>query len=221
MGADFLAANNLLVDVAGRRLLDGDNFSHLPLRQCADVGAVSFSVSHDRFSVICDKFPEVFRPELRHIPGKVIRHDVVHRIETTCRPIHSRFRRLSPEKLAVARASFEEMVRMGVCVRASSEWSSPLHMVPKADGSLRPCGDYRLVNRFTAPDRYPLPNLRDFTANLDGCRFFSKLDLLKGYFQIPVQKEDVPKTTISTPFGAFFFFICLSVCEIVVLPSRN
>jgi len=76
-------------------------------------------------------------------------------------------------------------------------------MVRKADGSWRPCGDYRRLNGVTVPDSYPLPNMMDFVAKLAGCTIFSKLDLRKGYHQIPMNVADIPKSAIVTPFGLF------------------
>ena len=76
-------------------------------------------------------------------------------------------------------------------------------MVPKADGSFRPCGDYRRLNTVTEDDRYPLPSIQDFTANLAGCTIFSKIDLVKGYHQVPMAEDDISKTAICTPFGLF------------------
>jgi hypothetical protein len=76
-------------------------------------------------------------------------------------------------------------------------------MVPKADGSFRPCGDYRCLNTVTEDDRYPLPSIQDFTANLAGCTVFSKIDLVKGYHQVPMAESDILKTAICTPFGLF------------------
>jgi hypothetical protein len=73
-------------------------------------------------------------------------------------------------------------------------------MVKKANGTWRPCGDYRRLNNVTKADRYPVPNIQDFTARLHGCTVFSKLDLRKGYYQVPVRAEDIPKTAIITPF---------------------
>ena len=53
------------------------------------------------------------------------------------------------------------------------------------------------------PDRYPVPNVHDLSARLHGCTVFSKLDLVKGYYQVPMHPADIPKTCVVTPFGAF------------------
>ena len=78
-------------------------------------------------------------------------------------------------------------------------------MVKKKDGGWRPCGDYRRLNSVTIPDRYPLPNIANFTARVASSTVFSKLDLQKGYYQVPMAPEDVCKTAIITPFGMFEF----------------
>ena len=81
-------------------------------------------------------------------------------------------------------------------------------MVPKPDGTWRPCGDFRRLNTTIIPDRYPLPAVADFSARIAGSKLFSKLNLQKGYFQIPLRPADVPKTAIITPFG-LFKFLCI------------
>ena len=62
-----------------------------------------------------------------------------------------------------------------------------------------------LIGPVTRKDWYPLPNIRDFTNNLRGCKFFYRLDLVKGYNQVPMSEADICKTAIVTPFGLFEF----------------
>ena len=97
-----------------------------------------------------------------------------------------------------------EMEPMGVCTKPSSPWAAPLHMTPKTDGTWRPCGNYRRLNNVTEADKYPtFRTLR--TLWVIKQLFLSKLDLLKGYFQVLVIPSDVQKTAITTKFGSFMF----------------
>ncbi len=61
------------------------------------------------------------------------------------------------------------------------------------------------LNLATTPDYYPLPNIQDLSSRLHGCSIFTKLDLRKGYYQIPVQEGDIHKMAIITPFGLWEF----------------
>jgi hypothetical protein len=118
---------------------------------------------------------------------------------------NSKFRHLDTACLAAAKAEFQKMLKAGVMRRSSSSWASPQHMVRKNDGGWWPCGNFCLLNMQTTDDKYPLPIMGDLSGRLDGCTIFTKLDLEKGYFQVPVAPADVPKTAVITPFTLFKF----------------
>ena len=149
-----------------------------------------------------DFFPELQTPTFT---GNEVKHGVKLHIETRGCPVFAKARRLPPDKLATAKAEFEHMLAAGIIRRSKSGWSSALHMVPKSDGSWRPCGDYRRLNGITVEDKYPVPHMQDFSAKLRNCRVFSKVDLVRGYHQIPVAECDIHKTAVVTPFGLFEF----------------
>ena len=153
-------------------------------------------------STLLQEFADVLNAEGRLPPST---HGVEHHIVTTGRPVTAKFRRLDNVKLAAAKKEFQQLEKEGIVRRSNSDWSSPLHMVQKSDGSWRPCGDFRRLNIISDADCYPLPNMADITGSLKGATVFSKLDLKKGYHQIPVHPSDIKKTAIITPFGLFEF----------------
>ena len=78
-------------------------------------------------------------------------------------------------------------------------------MIKKQDGSWRPCSNYRGLNSATVPDTYPICNMMNFAANPTGCNFFSKIDLKRGYYRVPMHPANIPKTAITNPIGLFEF----------------
>ncbi|GFS60772.1 uncharacterized protein TNCV_2001711 [Trichonephila clavipes] len=75
---------------------------------------------------------------------------------------------------------------IGIIRPSKSPWSSPLHVVPKSDSTVRPVGDYRQLNSVTEFDSYPMPYLNDFAHALHGKKIFSKIDIFKAFHQIPI-----------------------------------
>jgi hypothetical protein len=98
---------------------------------------------------------------------------------------------------------FKHLEFASIVHRSTSPWASILHLVPEKDGSWQPCGDYHRLNLITTPDKCPLAKQARTCKSCMIAKFFSKIDLVKGYRHIPIAAEDIPKTAIIMPFGFF------------------
>lgn len=116
------------------------------------------------------------------------------------------FRRQYPLPFSSQETIKEEvqcMLDLGVIEPSQSAYSAPVVLVQKPDGSTRFCCDYRELNKVTCTDAEPIPDTEELFTKLAKGKYFTKIDLSKGYWQIPVKREDRHKTAFQTPLGLF------------------
>ena len=126
----------------------------------------------------------------------------------TVRPVKQRERRVSPAEIEAATQWVREEVAAGRMEPSTSEWAAQLVIVPKRNdkgevSGWRICGDYRNLNDVTKADAEPLPLMQSVFDQLKGMQYFSKLDLLKGFNQIPVEPKSREYMAVSTPVGLY------------------
>ncbi|GFX00375.1 retrovirus-related Pol polyprotein from transposon opus [Trichonephila clavipes] len=198
IGADFLKHFNLLIDLKKKRLVDVETSL---FTSCVFSNIVQPSIltvdANISFKNILSEYPDLSNPSLI---SKSASHGTVHHIITTGPPVTSRPRRLHPKLYDAVKVEFEFLLAQGIIRPSKSPWSSPLHVVPKSDSTIRPVGDYRQLNSVTEFDSYPIPYLNDFAHALHGKRIFSKIDIFKAFHQIPIAECDIPKTAVTTPW---------------------
>ena len=164
-------------------------------------------------------FPELQHPlvellnkyrEVIALPGESLgtavgtEHNI--KLKSGTKPIYVPAYRLPHSQRQIVEEHIKDMKAQGVIQDSRSPWNSPLFLVPKKDGSYRPVIDFRKVNEVTEDDRFPLPVLNDLLMSLGlGNTIFSSLDLLSGYWQVPMAPESRAVTAFSTPLGHFEF----------------
>jgi reverse transcriptase-like protein len=110
---------------------------------------------------------------------------------------------LSAAELEVLRQYTEENLDKGFIRPSKSPAASPVLFVPKKDGTLRLCVDYRGLNSVTVKNRYPLPLAGEIMDRVNGAQWFSKIDLKDAYHRIRIQPGDEWKTAFRTRYGHF------------------
>ena len=120
-------------------------------------------------------------------------------------PIRKKSYRQSHRNKSEIERLVHELLDTGVIKRSKSPFSAPVILVRKKDGLYRLCIDYRVLNKVTIKYKFPVPFIEELLDELHGAKYFSKLDLKLGYYQIRIREEDVPKTAFFTHNGLYEF----------------
>ena len=151
-----------------------------------------------------DVFPEDLPPGL---PPRRMGHEFKIDLTDDTPPVHRPLYKMSPLELAEAKKQIEYMMEHGYIRPSDSPFGAPVLFAPKKDGGLRFCIDYRWLNKRTIRNQYPLPLPEEMFDRLGGSTIFSKIDLRSGYWQMPMRKEDIPKTAFKTRWGLYEFLV--------------
>ena len=125
-------------------------------------------------------------------------------------PIRQHPYRLNPTKQAILQKEVRNMLDQGIIEPSDSEWSSPCLMVPKPGNKFRVCADLRQVNQLVKGDSFPLPRMDDCIDSIGHAKFITTLDLLKGYYQIPLTDRAKQILTMTTPRDCTSTKLCRS-----------
>ena len=115
--------------------------------------------------------------------------------------------RISPKHKEAMEKEVAYLMDHGLAQPSSSPWASPCILVKKPDNSFRMCTDYRKVNMNTIKDSYPLPRVDDIIDSVANSPLLSKIDLLKGYYQVELEESSRKIAAFITPQGLFEYTV--------------
>ena len=169
----------------------------------------SISLNHldqrerDSIEDILKRFHDVFHLDGDKLTTTDLMKQTIH-IKPECQPVYVKPYRLPHSQKTEIKAQITSMLDNNIIEEATSEWNSPVLLVPKKDDNngnkkWRLVIDYRKVNKQIQDDKFPLPNINDILDSLGKAVYFTALDLSQGYYQLEIDDNSKPITAFSVP----------------------
>ena len=168
----------------------------------------------------CSSFADVFSEQTYNTlpPHRPFDHTI--ELKDSFVPKIAKVYPLNPAEKEACKAFIDEHLQTGHILPSKSPQASPFFFVPKKDGTLQPCQDYRYLNSHTVHNGYPLPlipelidDIPELIDDMKDSTLFTKFDVQWGYNNIRIREEDQWKAAFITPFGLYeptvmFFGFC-------------
>ncbi|XP_073219507.1 uncharacterized protein [Cicer arietinum] len=147
------------------------------------------------------------RKEIKDMPGldtSIVEHKLPLKRDSS--PVKQKLRRMKPDMSLKIKEEIQKQFDTGFLAVANyPQWIANIVPVPKKDGKVRMCVDYRDLNKASPKDDFPLPHIDILVDNTARHSLFSFMDGFSGYNQIKMAAEDMEKTTFTTPWGTFCY----------------
>ena len=201
LGETIITENGIVIKSKNRREDNQNKFSVLPVDVVFTENEID--VGNDIPRIMKDEIREII---LNYKPNKTKSTNVEMKIVVKNEePIFHSPRRLPFAERKIVEAQIKDWCEQGIVEPCSSEYSSPVVLVKKKDGSPRICIDYRKLNKVIIKDRFPLPLIEDVLDRLQESRVFSTIDLKNGFFHVDVSEESRKYTSFVTHEGEYQF----------------
>ena len=156
---------------------------------------------------VLDEFKDVMSPKL--FKGLPLRRKKDHMIEleSGTKPPAMGPYRMAPPELEEPRRQLKELLDVGFIQPFKAPYGASVLFQKKHDGSLWMCIDYWALNKVTVNNKYLIPLIADLFDQLGRARYFTKLDLGLGYYQVRIAEGDEPKATCVTKYDSYEFLV--------------
>uniref|UniRef100_A0A2N9FC45 Uncharacterized protein n=1 Tax=Fagus sylvatica TaxID=28930 RepID=A0A2N9FC45_FAGSY len=186
---------------------NSDEEIELPKPREVKIGTRCAAEQKEALIALLREFHEIFAWSYQDMPG-LDTDIVVHKIplKPECKPVKQALRRMKPEVILKIKEEVEKQLKAGFLSTVTySDWVANIVPVPKKDGKVRMCVDYRDLNRASPKDNFPLPHIDTLVDNTATNVVFSFMDGFSGYNQIKMAEEDKSKTAFVTHWGTFVY----------------
>ncbi|XP_052305620.1 uncharacterized protein LOC127904792 [Populus trichocarpa] len=177
------------------------------LKKELKIGTLVTSELRTKMIALLQEYADVFAWSYEDMPG-LDTNIVVHKIplEEGCKPVKQKLRRAHPDVWIKVKVELEKQWDAGFLeVVRYPQWVSNIVVVPKKEGKIRVCVDFRNLNKASPKDDFPLPHIDVLVDNAARSSTYSFMDGFSGYNQIKMAPEDKTKTTFVTPWGTFCY----------------
>lgn len=196
-GEDVLLGTNILCGV-GRFIVIGNN-------TCSIVPSLAeFATANQHHAnELINEFGQCFAESLDHLGQS--NAAAMEITLTTEAPFAQRACRIPFAKRHTVTTMINELLEHGIIKHSQSPYASQLVLVKKPSGEDRLCIDYRQLNAVTVRHPYPMPVIEELLAKLAGHKYFSVLDFMSGYYQVPIHPDSQKYTLFDTHEGHYEF----------------
>ncbi|XP_031108696.1 uncharacterized protein LOC116013188 [Ipomoea triloba] len=165
--------------------------------------AATVQTEFKELTELIQEFQELFEEPKSQPPRR--EHDHSIPLIPGASPVNVRPYRYSFDQKNTIEEMVKEMLKTGVITESVSPFASPVLLVPKKDNTWRFCIDYRALNNITIKNKFPIPMVEDLFSELEGSKYFTKMDLRAGYHQVRMKKGEEYKTAFRTHQGLYEF----------------
>jgi hypothetical protein len=172
-----------------------------PITCLSDIKISCNKETEPRLFELLAKYRNCLATRLHEI-GKTTHTEMQIQLTTTNPVSHNPYRLPAHQRQKLA-TMIAELLENNIIRKSTSPYASPIVLIPKPDGTLRLCVDYRKLNSITVKEKFPLPLIEDQIDKLVNFKYFTLLDLFSGYYQIPMAADSIAKTAFITPDGKY------------------
>ncbi len=152
-------------------------------------------------------FLDVFSKKDSDTPPSHRKYDHKIHLEEDQKPSHASFYKISLEELDAVKQYLDSHLTKRFIQVSSVFYSSLVLFVIKSGRRIRLCVDYKKLNAITKKDRYPIPLIEKILSQLEGTKYFSKIDIYQAFYRIRMSEDSKELTTFLTRFGAFKYLV--------------